>query len=796
VLFHIAFQTGFCTLFMRNFIRALPYELIEAARVEGVAEWRIFWFVVLPLMKPAIARLAVLIFTFIWNDYFWAIVLTQGPDSQPVTAGITSFNSQFVAQYHLMSAGSIVAALPPVAMFFPDAEALHRRSDAGRREVIEVWRLDDARQTLVAASWDRGLPEILYWGAPLPEDEDLEALAGATRIDVTGGMMDTVAPMSICPEARRGWPGQPGLLIFDRENQHVLPRLDVENIAIDARRLSIVARDDGLGLSYRGAIQLLDGGLVATRASVHAQDHQVCWLAAPVLPVPPHSDGLIDFSGRWIGEFQPQRHDWRPGIHMREARQGRSGHEHPPFAILTAPGTRNTSGEAWAFSYDWSGGHRMVAEELPDGRRQLQFGHAIGSHTQPGQARTATLTAAYSAAGLNGTATLFQRHIRELTEGKARQPRPVHYNCWEAVYFNQDEKVLRDLARRAAELGAERFVLDDGWFGRRDDDTTSLGDWQADPRKWPDGLKPFAAYVNSLGLGFGLWVEPEMVSIDSALYRARPDWLLGPADQPSGRQQFVLDLSKPGVLDHLFEGLDVILKSAPIEYLKWDHNRLLPFPDERQASAALALIERLRAAHPGLEIESCASGGGRIDLGILHETGRVWLSDSNDALERLRIQHDAALFLPGCVTGSHVGPRSCHSSGRVLDIRFRVWVAASRHLGFEMDPRELTDDETVVLKRVTTWWRANRDWMMGADLLMTKDRRNRSWYAMMDKDGFIHRSWMKNQGFPDHVFDGRPVIGICNTWSELTPCNSACASLPKASSAASGRQAAFRSSFR
>ena len=221
-------------------------------------------------------------------------------------------------------------------------------------------------------------------------------------------------------------------------------------------------------------------------------------------------------------------------------------------------------------------------------------------------------------------------------------------------------------------MGAERFVLDDGWFGRRDDDTTSLGDWTVDRAQMARGLHPLIAHVHALGMTFGLWFEPEMVNPDSDLLRAHPDWLLGPADQVTGRNQMVLNLALPEVQDNLFRQVSAILTEYPIDYVKWDHNRLLPVVDAAQTRGTYALLDRLRAAHPTVEIESCASGGGRIDAGILARTQRVWLSDSNDALERLRIQHDAALFLPAAVTGSHVGPRHCHTSGRVLPMAFRA----------------------------------------------------------------------------------------------------------------------------
>jgi alpha-galactosidase len=192
---------------------------------------------------------------------------------------------------------------------------------------------------------------------------------------------------------------------------------------------------------------------------------------------------------------------------------------------------------------------------------------------------------------------------------------------------------------------------------------------------------------------------------------------LGAEDQTLGRQQKALNMAKPEVRDFVYDRMAAILRDHAIDYIKWDHNRVLPAPDAAQTRGSYALIDRLRADFPHVEIESCASGGGRIDFGILGRTHRVWLSDSNDALERLKMQHNAALFLPSCVTGSHVGPRICHTSGRSLDISIRSWVAAQRHMGFEMDPRELTDDEARTLSEVTHWWKANRDWMYRADIL-------------------------------------------------------------------------------
>ena len=588
--------------------------------------------------------------------------------------------------------------------------------------MIRCWRLDDGRQSLVLGS-DRGrLAEVVYWGPRLPDEEDLTTLYEAYTLDVTGGMLDANPELSICPEATRSFPGQPGLIIRNGDGTPFLPKFCLEQADLADNVLVLTYLDQDRTLTYRARFAI-DPATHIIEASAELDAEQpmhLHWLSAPVFPAPQLSDEMIDFAGRWCGEFQMNRTPWSPGMRYRENRTGRTGHEHFPGLIVPVRGASNASGHAYAFHYGWSGGHRMVAEELPDGRRQIQFGHAarVEGSAQT-QFSTGKLYAVFSDDGLNGCAVAFQRHLRDriVTFPRPDAPRPVHYNCWEAVYFDHNLDELKDIADRAAKLGAERFVLDDGWFGNRDDDTQALSDWEVDPRKYPNGLTPLIDHVKSLGMTFGIWFEPEMINPNSDIFRAHPDWALGGEDQTLGRQQKALNMALPEVRDFLYDRMSAILADNDIDYIKWDHNRVLPMPDAAQTRGSYALIDRLRSAFPHVEIESCASGGGRIDFGILERTQRVWLSDSNDALERLRIQHDAALFLPLSVTGSHVGPRVCHTSGRTLDISFRAWVAAQRHMGFEMDPRELDEHETAVLQEVTSWWKHHRHWMQTADIL-------------------------------------------------------------------------------
>ncbi|WP_305987686.1 alpha-galactosidase [Roseibium sp. MMSF_3544] len=582
-----------------------------------------------------------------------------------------------------------------------------------------TWHLCDAHQSLVLASFGDRLPEAIYWGPPLPEEESLRSLAAASVTDVTGGMVDRNAPISLNPEASQTFPGQTGLTGRDADGKPLTPAFRFASEASSEHGLTLVYKDTSLDLTLAFELTLApETSLLQMQTRLESANKiTVDWLAAPVLPVPAHMGEMIEYSGRWCAEFLTRRLPFAPGARVRDNRTGRTDHAHFPALIVCSSQTGNTAGEAYAFHYGWSGGHRMVAEELADGRRQVQFGHASASMQKNHTFCTAPLYATYSAAGFNAAAVRFQRHVRDHVVAGARLPRPVHYNSWEAVYFDHNLDELKSIASRAADLGAERFVLDDGWFGLRDDDTSSLGDWVIDARKYPDGLTPLIDHVKSLGLEFGIWFEPEMINENSDLFRSRPDWVLGSSEQVRGRQQLVLDMSREDVRAYLYDCISDLLANNDIGYIKWDHNRVLPVVDAAQTEGVYALIDRLRADFPNVEIESCASGGGRVDLGILQRTQRVWLSDSNDALERQRIQHDAALFLPASVTGSHVGPRVSHTSGRTINMKFRAWTAAQRHMGFEMDPRELTDEDATILKGVTAWWKANRDWMLRADIL-------------------------------------------------------------------------------
>jgi alpha-galactosidase len=329
---------------------------------------------------------------------------------------------------------------------------------------------------------------------------------------------------------------------------------------------------------------------------------------------------------------------------------------------------------------------------------------------EPGESyQTPDFLAVWSEDGLNGVSQAFHDHLCEtvLDRRAFARPRPVHYNTWEAVYFAHDTATVIELAEAAADVGAERFVLDDGWFGGRRNDRAGLGDWWVSTEIYPDGLHPLVDRVRALEMQFGLWFEPEMVNPDSDLYRAHPDWVLGAegVEPIASRNQLTLDLTRPEVSDYLFERLAALVSEYAIDYIKWDMNRDCQHPGSgaravmhQQTYAVYALIERLRTAHPDLEIESCASGGGRADFGILRHTDRIWTSDNNDARQRHAIMRGASHFFPLRVLGNHVGPKLCHITGRTFPMAFRVASALFGHMGIELDLRRESEADLKVLR--------------------------------------------------------------------------------------------------
>ena len=459
------------------------------------------------------------------------------------------------------------------------------------------------------------------------------------------------------------------------------------------------AADERAALRLQTRLTLHPSGVLEVEQSLRndgAQDYLLAELAA-TLPIPARALEVLDLTGRWCREHLPQRQHLNMGAWSREGRRGRTGHDSPLVLTAGTEGFGFGTGEVWGVHLAWSGDSTVWAERNPVGVGQVGAAELLA----PGEVRLAPsrtytaprVLAAYSDRGLDGMSAAFHEFVRSRPH-HPKTPRPVILNTWEAVYFDHRLDRLSELAEAAARIGVERFVLDDGWFGRRRDDTAGLGDWYVSKEVWPVGLGPLIDHVKSLGMDFGLWVEPEMVNPDSELFRAHPDWILNEPGRlpPTWRSQHVLDLANPLAFDFLLERLGTLLSDHDIAYLKWDHNRDLVDaghegrPGVRLQTLALyRLLDELRSGHPHIEIESCASGGGRIDLGILERTDRIWPSDTIDALERQHIQRWTQLLIPPELVGTHIGSTVSHTTGRRHLLSFRAATAIFGHLGIEWD---------------------------------------------------------------------------------------------------------------
>ena len=569
------------------------------------------------------------------------------------------------------------------------------------------------RQADVVIDESFGAPVIAYWGAPLGDVDVASVVAALARPAVQGGL-DVVAPVSVVPEHGSGFQGRPGLNGHRRGGRAWAPRFQPAGVVPVADGVVIEAFDAVAGLRLTTHITLADVLSVACTLTNQGDDRYMLGGLHPTLPLPVHASSLLTFDGRWTREFQPVRREWGGGTWVSENRAGRTSHEHPPLLFAGAPGFGEWSGEVWGVHVAWSGNHTLAAECMPDGRRFVQGGELLapgevclepgGSYTTP------CVLGVYAADGLTPASWGFHRSLRALPASPAARPRPVLLNIWEAVYFEQSTDALQELASAAAALGIERFVVDDGWFGSRRDDRRGLGDWWVSPDVYPDGLVPLISHVRRLGMEFGIWVEPEMVNPDSDLYRAHPEWALT-TDGYSvvlGRNQLVLNLAIPAAFDHIFGQLDSLLRDHDIAFVKWDMNRNHvqgsgvgdAAGTHEQTLAFYRLLDALRSGHPGVEFESCASGGARIDHEVLRRAERVWTSDCNDALERQTIQWGASMLIPYELMGAHIGPTRSHTTGRMHSLAFRALTAFFGHLGVEWNVLTLSDGERSQLAEV------------------------------------------------------------------------------------------------
>ncbi|GLZ75989.1 alpha-galactosidase [Actinorhabdospora filicis] len=543
-----------------------------------------------------------------------------------------------------------------------------------------------------------GLPRVLHWGARV------------------GAAVEGLAPgTSLLPSQHDKWMGRPAL---SGHRDGALPHLRLTVGAPPAvvhdpaggGSVTVDAMDDAAGVDVRSELHLSPEGMLRMRHTVCNTGRGV-WTADEILcllPVPDAAREVLDTTGHWAREKHPQRLAFARSTVAHESRRGRTGFGSPPFYVAGTPGFGFRHGEVWGVHVAWSGNHQHLAQRLPDAEGVLGGGELLTPgevRLEPGQTyRTPWVHFAYSPRGLDGLSEASHAWLRARPQ-HPRTARPFTLNVWEAVYFDHDLARLTALADRAAEIGVERYVLDDGWFLGRRDDTAGLGDWIVDPDVWPEGLHPLVEHVRGMGMEFGLWFEPEMINPRSKLAEEHPDWFLaapGRLPDPS-RHQLVLDIARPEAYTHILERMDALIAEYALTYIKWDHNRDLHEAVHNgaggvraQTLAAYRLIDELKRRHPGLEIESCSSGGSRADLGVLERTDRVWTSDNTDPIERQTIQRWAGLLLPPELTGAHVSAPVNHQTGRATGLRMRTVTALLAHAGIEWDittcaPEELAE---------------------------------------------------------------------------------------------------------
>ncbi|WP_405406796.1 alpha-galactosidase [Streptomyces sp. NBC_01104] len=573
------------------------------------------------------------------------------------------------------------------------------------------------------------LPRILHWGEDLGEltDEGLAALGLTADGVALNNSLDEARQFTVWPTEADGWSGTPAHQ-GHRAGTATTPRVTMTGAEQSQDALVIGLHDADAGLDLTLTYRLDPSGVLGVHTRV-ACPPDASGTAAPydlsattaLLPLPNRAQEILDFTGKWCRERSPQRGPLAFGGHVREIRRGKPGLDAPHLLTVGVPGFGFRSGEVWALHVGWSGNQRWLAERLPEGAGVHGGVLGGGELLAPGEIRLGpgdSYTSpecffAWSGEGLDGLAGRFHTMLRA-RPGHPSSPRPLTLNTWEAVYFDHRPERLLALADTAASVGVERLVLDDGWFLGRRDDTAGLGDWAVDPQVWPEGLTPLADRVHAHGMQFGLWVEPEMVSLASRLAREHPEWLLGPSVGlgPSARHQYVLNVAHEDAFAYLLEALDALVAEYRIDYLKWDHNRELHEAVHRgahggdrpgvhaQTRALYRLMDALRARRPGLEIESCSSGGGRVDLGVLARTDRVWASDCNDPLERQTIQRWTGQLLPPELVGAHVGGPRSHTTGRAADDSFRLITALFGHAGIEDDLTARTPEQ---LETLTRW---------------------------------------------------------------------------------------------
>jgi alpha-galactosidase len=582
-------------------------------------------------------------------------------------------------------------------------------------ESRKTWLLTTRQSSYAMAVDADGSLRNLYWGEPLWRADDLAPVA--PRRDISSFDPHQMLENEEFP----GWGGpryyEPSLKITREDGDRDLVLRYVSH-RIQQNDLDIVLKDirDDIEVTLHYHVYP-EFGILRRHATIenkttHPFTVESAQSGAWYLP-PGEGYQLTWLTGRWAAESQINHEPIHEGAKVLESRKGHTSHNFNPWFAIDAGDAAEEHGRVWFGALGWSGNWRFTVEQTPyrqvrvtGGLNTFDFAYPL----KPGETLdTPAFYGGFSTDGFGGASRLMHRFEREeiLPGGLSSRTRPVLYNSWEATGFNVTEAGQKQLATSAAKLGVELFVVDDGWFGKRNNDHAGLGDWVVNPQKFPQGLKGLIDHVNGLGMDFGLWVEPEMVNADSDLYRAHPDWVINFAGRPRSelRNQMILNLARGDVKEYIFGVLDKLAGEYNIRYFKWDMNRSFSEPgwpeqapaDERKLWVEYVrnlydVIDRLRASHPKLEIESCSGGGGRIDLGILRRVDEVWTSDNTEAFDRLRIQEGfSEAYAPKIMSAWVTDVPNMNRRSAPLEFRFLVAMQGALGIGANLNKWQADD---------------------------------------------------------------------------------------------------------
>jgi alpha-galactosidase len=581
-------------------------------------------------------------------------------------------------------------------------------------ESRRVWVLTTRRSSYVMGVNAQNDLQTLYWGGRLESDHDIDSA------HLQPGHASFDSPQTMTNMEYPGWGGMyynepcAKVTLADGDRDLVLK---YDSYRINGDRLEIRLKDIQYNLTVSLNYRVYPGEDVIRKQAVienHTpQTVTVESAQAGVWTVPPGEGYRLTYlTGRWAGETQVIQEPVNPGKKVLESRRGNTSHQLNPWFAIDQTGEDGPAteehGRVWFGALGWSGNWKLVVEDTPSahqvrvtgGYNDFDFSWPL----KPGQSlETPPFYGGYSGAGFGRASRLMHRLERNriLPDHAHPRLRPVLYNSWEATEFNVNEAGQKELAAKAAKLGVELFVMDDGWFGARNNDHAGLGDWTVNPRKFPNVLKPLIDYVNGLGMKFGLWFEPEMVNPDSNLYRRHPDWVMNFPGRPrtEARNQLVLNMARDDVREYVFNALDQMLAHNNIRYIKWDMNRHFAEPGWPEAPVAeqkeiwvkyvnnvYNIMDRLRARYPELEIESCSGGGGRLDLGVLKRVDEVWTSDNTEAFDRLRIQEGFSFaYAPKIMSAWVTDVPNLNRRSTPLKFRFLVAMQGSLGIGANLD---------------------------------------------------------------------------------------------------------------